>query len=372
MPTMRETVTHIKKHVSFDGMDLTTATRQRRDSIVMRGRVDMFTGYGQLFCYVAQCFIKMGFDVRIMPISMDLEKVPVDPEILSRFIDLDEAADVLIHPADVMHHLLNPTRLNEIAFTMWEASRIRQEAVDALNAYGRALVVPNAWNASCLNACGVDIPVRIVPLGIDPRIYHQQPMPPRDEAFVFGAAGRMAHGGCRKGLNEVMQAFSMAFPDEKDVKLRIKAHDDCGLDTCTDPRVEVARKFMSEAEMSTWYESNHCFVSAAKSEGWGLHQHQSMAVGRPVIAIRFSGLDEFFNDRYGYEVDYRIAEATDFYANLGVWAEPRLDSLVEQMRRAYENFDEVVDKGKAAARQAQRFTYQHTADKLLEVINELG
>ena len=66
-----------------------------------------------------------------------------------------------------------------------------------------------------------------------------------------------------------------------------------------------------------------------------MHQHEMMATGRPVIAVPFGGIAEFYDETVGYPVEYDLEASGKHYDNGGLWAMPRMSSLVDRMREVF-------------------------------------
>lgn len=340
------------------------------DRVTITANINTFSGYGMATVEIIRGLVAAGYDVNVRAIAKSEpfgSKIPVD--ISSRFVSRiqQEEWETLIHPPDFC-----PTPNKKTAFfTMWESSRLHQTSITLLKR-ASLVITPSAWNASCFSAAGLEIPIRIVPLGIDPHVFKFSTV--RTDKVVFGAAGRLAHGGARKGINEVIYAFGKAFPVKKypNVKLRVKAFEDCNIDEITDPRIDVIRKFLSATELANWLGTLTCFVSAAKGEGWGLLQHESMACGRPVISPIYGGLSEFMERSNSFPVRYRLNPGGTFYNGCGVWCEPDEDDLIRQMRYAHDHPQEVTEKGWLASKTARRLTWENTAKELIGVYQEFG
>ena len=194
-----------------------------------------------------------------------------------------------------------------------------------------------------------------------------------DDLCVFGTAGNLAISGrTRKGIDEAVAAFKSAFPIEQDVRLRIKTLSNDEVINFHDKRIELTQRCLTQAELADWYAGLTCYVSASKSEAWGLMQQQAMAVGRPVIGCHFGGMREFFDEEVGYCVAYSLKPADERYARLGLWAEPSKKSLVEQMRRVYENRKEVAEMGGKASARAHQFTWTSSSRRLEQILQEVG
>ena len=266
----------------------------------------------------------------------------------------------------------NPSKT--VNLTMWETSRIAPVAVECCNAM-RALIVPCDPIAEWFRDSGVTSPIRIVPLGIDPAVFN--PIGRRDsddgDPIIFGCAGRTAHGGIRKGLDDVIAAFLDAFPTEPGVRLEVKCWADCDVVDCGDDRVVLRREPLSEIDLAAWYRNLAVFVSASRGEGWGLQPHQAMATGTPVIAPFWGGHLAYMTSESCYPVEYDERPATGvIYGGLGNWCVPRHDSIVEQMRRAYADADEVRRKGVVAAAVAAEFPWSRTAAGVRDVLVEFA
>lgn len=340
--------------------------------LTLLGAVNSYTSFGALTEGFTRGIEKLtGAHVSIRALATSEafgSKVPAD--IRARFVSgpQPEEWEFLIHPPDFA-----PTPgKRTIAFSMWESTRLAPMAVDILNRM-EAVIVPCAWCASCFSASGVDRPIRIVPLGINTDVFRYRPVPETiKDICVFGCAGRMAHGGVRKGINEVIELFERAFPCEMDVRLKVKCWPDCQVDKIRDPRVQVTQAYLTEEAMGDWFNEIHCFVSAARGEAWGLMQNQGMAIGRPVITINFGGLQEFFQPELGYAVDYKLAPAKGAYTGMGHWAEPSEQGMIDAMREVYSNRAKAIHKGMAAATHVRHLSLENSHRQLVKVLEEFG
>ena len=341
----------------------------KKDTLVIRGPVDNFSGFGQIVQAIALGINNRGVKVGIAPTM--ISKTDFQPDIppLSRqcralLVDPSLPGQVIISMHCGLPHLVLG---GEVVMTMWESTRINPETCDALNKASR-VIVPSMWSATSFNACGVDTPFSIVPLGID-NAFKPKPWP-KTKTFVFGAAGRIAHGGIRKGIEEVMAAFVRAFPKDESVRLEIKCYRDCPINELKDHRIFFKRDFFPN--LSSWYAGLNCFVSASRGEGWGLQPHQAMGVGRPVIAPKFSGLSAFFDDSCGWPVKFDLKPAGGYYEGKGIWAEIDVDDLAAKMRHVFENQDEAIEKGKFASLRAHTYSTEHMLDCFEEALKKAG
>lgn len=337
--------------------------------ITFLANINTFSGYGMASCEIIRGLVQAGYDVNVRAIAKSETfgaSIPI--EVSSRFVSRvqQEEWELLMHPPDFM-----PTPGKKTAFfTMWESSRLPEKSVEILKR-ASLIITPSHWNAACFSAAGIDVPIRVVPLGIDPDIFNYKPQRNGDRC-VFGTAGRMAHGGTRKGMNEVVELFKKAFPKGifNKVSLKVKGFSDCDLAVQDDPRIEITRAFLTDAQMANWLGSLTCFVSGAKGEGWGLLQHQAMACGRPVIATKYGGLAEFMDHSNSYPVRFRLNPADAYYKGAGVWAEPEDADMIAQMHRVCENPSEAIGRGFKGSQDVSRLTWKNCVTELVEVLKE--
>lgn len=337
-------------------------------AVMVRTPLNVHTGYGQVGVQLVAGLERMGFQVKIRSSEIQETFAKLPEGILSKLVSQPGPAawELLL----ATPHWAPTAGKRTLFFTMWEATRLIPEWVKHLN-MAECILVPSQWNASCFSACGVDRPIRMIPLGVDTQVFRYSPMR-MEGPCVFGTAGRTEGGGMRKGFDRVMSAFQMAFPSERDVELQVKGFPDCKISTAKDPRVTTIKQFFNEAELARWFERLTCFVSGSRSEGWGLMQHQALATGRPLISVKFGGVAEFFSEEMGYPVSFRLKRAEGIYQNCGHWADPNVDDMAKQMRRVYEQREDARQRGVKGAVMVSQFSWDRTVRELRGVMQEIG
>lgn len=328
----------------------------------LRGVVDGYSSYSLHLFRVAEGLAKLGRDITVFPVTSDFGKAPIPKLIQESIVRKQQLEDwqMVIHCPT-----FNPGSNRRVVYnTMWETTRVHKQCVLNLN-QADLVIVPSTFNLATLNAQGVQKTMAKVPLGIDTNFFRYTP-PVQNDSFIFGAAGRTAAGGCRKGLQDVIDAWRKAFPKRiKDVKLHIKCYpDDPDLDF-DDDRIFLSKEFWNRKQLAMWYAKLDCFASASRGEGWGLMQHEAMATGRAVIAVPFGGITEFFDESVGYPIDFSLGKAEAHYENGGLWALPKKDSIVDRMREVYNN--RRSDKVLKAAERGMRLDWDNS-NKILESI----
>jgi glycosyltransferase involved in cell wall biosynthesis len=227
----------------------------------------------------------------------------------------------------------------------------------------KCVIVPCRDNAKWFRLSGVTAPIRVVPLGIDPAIYHPEIPEPAD-VFRVGCAGRVGAQGDRKRLGLVARLFVEAFPIESypECQLEIKCWPGCAFEVANDSRIAINREVLSDAGLAEWYRSLSVFASASLGEGWGLQPHQAMACGRPTIAPFWGGHADYMTEETSWSVDYSEPHHCHIEES----------SMVARLRESYHDLPGRIAKGKAAAIRAAEFTWKRSARQLAEVVREFG
>ena len=338
------------------------------------GAVNSYTGYGLHGIRIVRDLERLaGVRVNIRALNTSEAfgaKIPTDIRERIALAPQPEPWELLLHPPNFY-----PTPGKKTAyFTMWETTSLPHGGALSLN-QASVIIVPCEFNAVAFSAGGVTAPIRIVNLGVDESIFRFSPVRldhSRPITTVFGAAGRMAHGGVRKGINEVIDVFQKTFVNGENVQLRIKCFPDCNVSEVSDPRVSITKKYLSDEEMGKWMREIHCFVSMARGEGWGLLQHQAMAVGRPVISVAFGGVREFLNQSNALVVSHRLEPAQHSYAQCGLWAVPDPGSVAMAMTWVHDNLSSALRVGEIASTTVSNFTWSRHSSSLVSVLNEFG
>lgn len=349
-------------------------------TLVLLADINSITGYGKHAIQIARDFKTMGYAVKIRAASRWEPSwgEPIPDDIKAMFVEgpQPEPVELLLHPPNFV-----PTPgKRTIYFTMHETTRIKPLAVSVLNK-AECVVVPCQMNAESFKECGVTVPIHKIPLGIDDNLFRYRPMP-NTNIIRFGCAGRTSHGGVRKGLDEVIEAFAKAFDGDDNVRLDVKCFPDCKVKYVADDRIAYHRTHWTDKQLADWYASIHCFVSAAKGEGWGLMQHQAIATGRPLISIQWGGVAEFFGDHSGLVVKHRLEPARAAYEGQGDWAVPDFDSLCDSMKamvgylrtRNPETFPGVIGDGvrQIASTIARNFSWADSNLALSKIVDAIS
>jgi glycosyltransferase involved in cell wall biosynthesis len=141
---------------------------------------------------------------------------------------------------------------------------------------------------------------------------------------------------------------------------------------------------LSRSEMDSLTALSDCIVSLHRAEGFGLHLAEAMALGKPVVATRFSGSLDFMNDENSILVDCDVRsvpmeafhfqpEILELFAPSIVWGEPRPESAAAALRQVFNDESSLV-KIAAAARDhaAKHLTPKAVGTRILGRLSDLG
>lgn len=334
-----------------------------KQTLRFRSMFNQRSGYGLHGQAIVRSFLKLGYAVN----SIAIHEPEATPDVMATLIPDDPNFN---HRELVLATTDFEPGPHQWLFSMYETTRLPVSRAKAL-ARARALIVPCRWNAECWNAQGLDAPIYVAPLGFNPDSFYPASTPADHGLCVFGAGGNTAISGVeRKNLKALVSAFCAAFPSETDVRLVIKLTEMCPLDLPSDNRISVVRGQLTEQDMGQWLRHLTAFVSPSKAEAFNFFNLQAMACGVPLICCDFGGVRDYFSEEAGYALAYDLVPPRESYDRLGLWAEPKVMSLLGQLRRVYENRTEAAAKGARAVSIASAFTWDIVNAKLAGILHD--
>lgn len=163
----------------------------------------------------------------------------------------------------------------------------------------------------------------------------------KDDIFRFLHVGTES---VRKGGDIVLDAFRVAFPNKKDVKLTLKMNHD-GYPLPSYGNLEIICNPLSLEELVQLHYDSHVFVYPSWGEGFGLSPLQAMATGMPTIctAAWAPYIDYIPND---LALGSKLVDSPWPNLHQGKMFKPDFDELVDIMRFTYEYYDYCVDEAR--------------------------
>lgn len=333
-------------------------------TILLTGNICGLSGWDNVVFEVARGLHSLGANIRLNAASHHQADLLPSYLLPARRLRRDNDLELLLAPPHLLEHHPHPPGC--IIFTMWESSRLEPKWVDDLN-QAALVLVPSQWALESFRDSGVTAPIEVIPLGHDSLTFHDGGDWPT--VCTFGTAASLGGGGVRKNTTRIMAAFEQAFPDETDVRLRVKITPSCDLPDSTDPRIEVLRTFMMPGQLADWYRSLSAYVNGSAAEGFGLHLVEAMACGRPVISPEYSAVTEYFDETVGFPISHRVVDAEGTIYR-GQWSDLDDADLVRAMRQVYQQEAETRARGRNAVIRSKQFTWKAAGRRLLAALEQ--
>jgi glycosyltransferase involved in cell wall biosynthesis len=166
------------------------------------------------------------------------------------------------------------------------------------------------------------------------------------DAFIFLVTFDFNSWLDRKNPFAAIEAFMRAFPRERgDVQLLVKSsngyrHPEPFLRllkaTSSDPRILVRDEVIDRHHVQAIQRCADAYVSLHRAEGFGLGLAESMRLGKPVVATRWSGNVDFMNESNSLLVDFELVPVGigQYSHTQGQrWAEANIEQAATCMRR---------------------------------------
>lgn len=347
-----------------------------------------------------------GAEVSLVSTEADHFDPNSDPHFASlaarRFARLSGAADVHVRHA-FPPRWDAPPEGRFVLMQPWEYGYIPQQWIEPIRSRVSEVWCNSTYVRDTYAASGVDTDkLKMVPLGVDTAVFNAAAPPyiftsePGAEAlcrgqmpFIFLFAGATLH---RKGIDVLLDAFTMAFSSIDDVCLVIK---DTGTKTvyykqnAQDRILEMAKDRsrapivyleddLSPHQMAGIYTAANCLVQPYRGEGFCLPALEAMACGIPVVAPRGGPTDDFVDETCGW----RIAAAHKPFGDGRIGAfecagpawmfEVSPADLARLLREIASNPAEAARRGMAGARRVgSHWTWAHSAAAVYERLRAL-
>jgi glycosyltransferase involved in cell wall biosynthesis len=250
------------------------------------------------------------------------------------------------------------------------------------------LICASHWGASCFERyCVPSRMLTVIPEGVDSESYHARGRALNPDIKRFLMVGKYER---RKGYREAFQAFDLAWQDNKNIELLVKADWISPSGSRQHPGfLELAREFShlpiisysgvaSVDEMRALYQSADYFLFPSLGEGWGLPLIEAIACGCYAISCNYSGQSEYLKDIDGLyaSIPYHLIpvdcpEFIQAYAHAdgdnGHWALPDVGALAQIIARcANSSFEEEASVASEIIR--RRYNWDNAGYSLLKFL----
>jgi hypothetical protein len=256
--------------------------------------------------------------------------------------------------------------------------------------------VPTPWNQGLFKDNGITIPIYVMPLGVNARLY--RPDAPGDlpemRLLTTDQAGRMEvpHGFLvlsvgvptfRKNYPLAALAFAKAYEGQKDCALVLgttwqadqddilagiaRLHNKC--------RIYAMEGNLSEPQMAALYRNCHVYISTSLGEGYDLPLVESAACGLPVIASATTAHLDLCNDDNAFTFEPEGKAVVPGSEKVLAWFEGQefstfgqksLDQCVAHLRFVRDHYDDAKMKAiRFRAMIEARYTWEHSTEHVL-------
>jgi glycosyltransferase involved in cell wall biosynthesis len=324
-----------------------TLRRQTPAPITLAATFVVYDGYGSMAEYLALGMVRSGADVNVAPFHIDTVGLSTEFHALAQRSRPDPAGIVLCHAWWGENLARFGSTRDLFVKTAWETSRLPADWPARLDRTA-AVMVPSRFAARVFRNSGVRAPVEVVHEGVDPEVYPYEARPER-EGLTTLVVGVLAP---RKNFREGVAAWKLAFADDPDARLILKARFQLETYVPDDPRIRVVDSNEPTRGISHWYRQADVLL-ALGNEGFGLPLIEGMASGLPAVALAAEAQRDICEEAVGMVLPVRPAKwepVNDYpYGACGVRAIPDVEDAARQLRWVAEHRREAREIGRRAS-----------------------
>ena len=255
--------------------------------------------------------------------------------------------------------------------------------------------VPSQWAKSVLLSHGIGgDQIHVVHEGVDPDIYHPfcRPKSSNSGVFRFFMCGKKE---TRKGFDELLEGFKIAFGGDEKTELHLKADYFWGsqgqanakqdelasqIDAMGLTNVVPISGALSTTDMARLYNNYDAMIFPSRAEGWGLPLIEAIACGLPVISTYYSGHTEYLAaiDGQFVRLDHQLhpigcPEFLQHWKSGGQWAVSSPEEIAEKLVFLKENYSSFQHYSMAASQTIRdHFSWRHAAEQAVGSLQSAG
>ena len=293
---------------------------------------------------------------------------------------------------------LHPVRgTKNIGYTFFEYE-LNDAAVKNASNYN-IILGGSSWNEKKLKERGINNTGTLIQ-GIDPELFYPGEKEKNNDLFIIFSGGKFE---LRKGQDLVLKAFQILqqkFPDiilinawfnlwphtmnsmadSKYIKYEYKGEtwknfmiNLCRINNIDGNKVFTLPITPSNKLRDLYLNSDIGLFPNRCEGGTNLVLMEYMACGKPVIASFNSGHKDLLSGDNSLQLRkmYEFKLYDDNKKLIADWEEPDIDEIVSKLEFAYYNRDPLKQIGKKAGADMKNYTWEKSADSLLEIINRI-
>lgn len=265
-----------------------------------------------------------------------------------------------------------------IAFSMLESTKIPAKWVDNFNNNFDAVIVPDEWLKEVYLACGVKVPLFILPHGICLEDFLNEPIKETHSLpFRFGSNAVFTD---RKNQHLLIDAFHEEFAGDLNVELVIhggkgdnKYYEEAirKIEARSVPSIKIIlNNTLSQKEYVEFMKSIDCYVLVSKGEGFSITPREAMALGIPTIISNNTAHKTICNSGYASCVTSQILNHALYpeYLKLGDCGNDfnsTIEDVRKELRKIYTNYLEHKKIAINARGWAKQYTWHNLKSKFI-------
>ena len=328
------------------------------------GNPEDHTGYGRAGLYMIESLLSARIPTTIRTVNFLKQKMKLPDHIAALRGASIEYDTVLTELTPENFPAYKEPGKRNIGYFFWETSRIPKKWVDACQCLDE-LWLPCSSNADACRRSGVKVPIRIIPQPTPLPAHNKRVWIPGadDDTYVFYSIFQWTE---RKNPSCLLRAYWNAFHNKENVILVIKSYMagdsareiDLITQTMSSIKKEMATtlgvsedslckvyfisKIISDDHITRLQNSGHCFVTAARGEGWNIPAAQAILLGQPIISPSYGGVVDFLTHKEYYSVSCRgMIQVSGmswikWYESNQKWCDPSYISMSIHMRTVFE------------------------------------
>ena len=284
---------------------------------------------------------------------------------------------------------------HKIGLLVYKTTELPPHWIEAIIKYLDLLVVPSRFCRQVALKSGVDKDrVALIPYGFNPRLFSPSAsLTPTqkdpEKKFTFFCVA-MPH--IRKGVTELIQAFTEEFGPREPVQLvlklpylpatgsskkpwEIKSLEGLQRQNSPEkPNIHIIVCSEPVDQMPLWFALCDAYIQPSYSEGFGLSILEAKALGKPTIVTGWGGHMDFCREENSYLIDYELIPAAEAqYDNCSpsaLCAKPVISSLRRHMREIFQHPEKAKQKARLAIQDIQDLTWDGAAARFMTILRE--
>ena len=321
-----------------------------------------------------------------------VEEVEVSGKKISPVVNQIQPSDVSVFFFPTMsEHFVKGT---VIKWGIFETDSLPDDYISYLR-LSHLIWVPSQWAKSVLLSHGIGgDQIHVVHEGVNPDIYHPHCRPKSSSSgvFRFFMCGKKE---TRKGFDELLEGFQIAFGSDVTTELHLKAdYFWGGTGQATAKQDELARQIeglgltnvvtisnaLTTSDMALLYNNYDAMIFPSRAEGWGLPLIEAIACGLPVISTYYSGHTEYLAaiDGQFVRLDHQLhpiscPEFLQHWKSGGQWAVSSAEEIAAKLVFLKENYSSFQQKAMTASHTVRNsFSWRHAAEKAVVSLKLAG